>query len=1335
MSKVKTLTAVAVLVAALAILAVAAVLVPFGARAEEGAAAYNVSALFGCRPGEATGKEKAAAAAADNGLPAYLYDESNPGFKESFEQRGALVGVSKTAAGVKSTVRSSEFSITDNTKAEAVISLLPAGSYNNYYDRIYDSASGQPSVSAAAAYKDTKYWPPLRDLRVRLVDAADSENYITVDFQWQTNLDASYNISRLKTFAPGQQSLAERGDGVLRSGGALVPQSYWGNTYNPFTLYYDAAENALYADTCDVNGASIAKTLVRDFDKAYAEDDVTWEGFKGDAVFAEFLFTGGNQDSNVLVFTLDGLALATDSDGYIAAAAADAYNAVEANKFIVAEDAAWGDGLTEYALPVLKIKNMLTLFDGGEEVTALHTVKVYDASGADITDTAVTGLSDGKWTADARFTPPALGEYKFSYLLDDKSVELCADVRASRDANELLQADKPGAVSFEYDKHAPDYMSGEVKNVTGLGLSFTEAFTLSYGNVIDLRTLSAEVPLIKYIVAPKTQAPFNSVKSNDSDDEFTGIVIRLTDAEDDGKYIEVLHSRSRFGTHISFVTAAASGQAYANNKQNKEFGSYGSNNGMAMNFTFTGCSSAFASFYYDYAGNRVLAGPDHYDNTELEVRDFDNPKQLLNGEEAFEGFPSGKVRLSLTFSGIKSQTANVILYEICGQRLSGSEVMDSTPPVIIDENNFREEAPSGEAGTLFPFPSLSAFDLIFGDVTSDLTFEAYRDYGTASEQKIAASDKGFVPDKKGLYTIVAKVSDGALNEAKAEFSAEVVDKLPFMTLKLSEEYPSSIYVGSSLRLPDYRVEGGSGAKNTVFNVTDPAGRNLDLSRNKITFSQQGVYTASYSVTDYLGARKVFRYYISAAYSPMPVMDDVTVPAALLSGKKFKFARPSAYDYTSFIGEARNADVEVYVTEPGKERTKLDENLEYTPSVSSGTVKVEYAAAAVLDKSKVVVKTYETKIISPEKMGDYFVADGNMRTDYVASDADSSPEAVFSATGQGAGITFVNPLPGDNFTVTLKGAAGSALSKIKMILVDSVNPQQRVELSFTADGIKTVIEQNGVSSEMAGSFAAGQTMRVDLKNGNRIYDRDGMVAASLDATVYGDDFTGFTSGKMYMSIVYEAYADGNSGGLSIHNLVNQPRFYEDMTDSIAPFILIENEYKLYHDYGSEITISKAHVTDVLDPEAEIYLTVRAPDGTVVYDAVPCDRNYEMRLTEYGTYSVTYRASDSSYNITSRNFNIVSYDDVPPAIEISGTVKTEYKVGEKLALNEVRATDNVTAAEDMTVTAVIIEEYSGYIASVKEKGFTFTRAGRYTLRYFVEDGFKNYCLRDFTITVTD
>lgn len=1334
MSKIKTGISVVILVAAFIILTAAAVLVPFGAWAEEGASKYNVSSLFGCRPGESSGQEKTVAATADNGLPAYFYDEVDSGFKESFECKGALVGLSKTVVGVKSTVRSAEFSIMDNTKNEILISLLPAGNYNNYYDKIYNPLSGQASISVVEAYKDTKYWPPLRDLRVRLVDAADPNNFITVDFAWQTGANSSYNISRLKVFAPGQQSMAERGDGALNSFGALVPQSYWGNTYNPFTLYYDAAENALYADTCDLYGENITKTLVRDFDKVYAEDDVTWEGFKGDTVFAEFLFTGGNQDSKVLVFNLDGLALETDSEGYLLSAAADAYNAVEGNKYLFAEDVSWSNGLTEYALPALKSRNMLTSFDGGDAITELYTVTVYDSSGTDITASALVGLSDGKWTKDARFVPTILGDFKFSYSLNGKNIDFYADVRVSREVSELLSVDKQGAAQFEYDKKAPDYMSGEVANITGLGISFTDTFTLSYNHVIDLRTLDADVPLIKYIIAPKTQAVYDSTKSSDSDDEFNSIIIRLTDAEDENKYIEVLHNRSRFGTHLSFVTAAASGQEYANNKQNKDFGSYLNNNGMAMNFTFTGCSSIFSSFYYDYDGNRVLAGPDHYDNTILEIRDFDNPKQLLGGENAFDGFLSGKAKLSVMFSGVKADSANIILYEICGQRFSGSSVIDSTPPEIIDENNFLEEKPLGEVGTLFPFPSFSAFDMIFGDVTSNLTFDVYHDYGSENEQKIVSSAAGFVPDKKGIYTIVAKVVDGALNEKKMEFNVEVIDKIPFMTLKLSDEYPSSIYVGDSIKLPDYRINGGSGNKNIVFTVTDPDGMSLDLSRNNILFSKQGVYTASYLVTDYLGVIKVFRYYISTTYSPTPIMDDVTVPVALLSGKKFVFARPVAYDYTSFIGEKRHADVEVYITEPGKERFKLGENLEYTPSVDSGTVKVEYVAAAVLDKSKFVAKTYEIKIISPKKMGDYFVTEGNIRTDYVAFDADSLPEAAFIANGSGSSITFINPLPGDNFTVTLKGTIGSALSKIRMILVDSVNPWQRIELSFTVNGNNSVIEQNGISADMAGSFAPGQTLRVNLKNGNCIYDKDGMIAARLDKNVYGDDFSGFTSGKMYISIVYDAYSNGSSGGLSIQNLVNQPRFYDNMDDEIAPFILIENKYKLYNDYGSVITLSKAHVTDVLDSEAEIYLTVRAPDGSIIYDAVSCDQEYEMRLTQYGTYIVTYRAFDSSYNLTSRNFNIVSYDNIEPVIEISGTVKTEYKVGEKLVLNEVRATDNVTLSEDMSVTIIIIDDYSGYIATVKD-GFKFTHAGSYTLRFFVEDGFKNYCLRDFKITVTD
>ena len=54
--------------------------------------------------------------------------------------------------------------------------------------------------------------------------------------------------------------------------------------------------------------------------------------------------------------------------------------------------------------------------------------------------------------------------------------------------------------------------------------------------------------------------------------------------------------------------------------------------------------------------------------------------------------------------------------------------------------------------------------------------------------------------------------------------------------------------------------------------------------------------------------------------------------------------------------------------------------------------------------------------------------------------------------------------------------------------------------------------------------------------------------------------------------------------------------------------------------------------------------------------------------------------------------------------------------------------------MTVSVMIIEEASGKIDTVGAEGYTFGRAGRYTLRYFVEDGFKNYRIVDFAITVS-
>ena len=55
--------------------------------------------------------------------------------------------------------------------------------------------------------------------------------------------------------------------------------------------------------------------------------------------------------------------------------------------------------------------------------------------------------------------------------------------------------------------------------------------------------------------------------------------------------------------------------------------------------------------------------------------------------------------------------------------------------------------------------------------------------------------------------------------------------------------------------------------------------------------------------------------------------------------------------------------------------------------------------------------------------------------------------------------------------------------------------------------------------------------------------------------------------------------------------------------------------------------------------------------------------------------------------------------------------------------------------MTVYVMIINDKTGYIQIVDEEGFEFENAGSYTLRFFAEDEFRNYSIREFKLSVTD
>ena len=126
----KTKSKIYTCLALLAVVALALLMLSFAvpSRVKAENEAFNVSQIFFAKPGENTGAERITAADEANGLPAYLYDEQNAGFKKDYTCSGALVLLSKTvsASEIFSTVRSQNFVISDNTADDTLVEFFPS---------------------------------------------------------------------------------------------------------------------------------------------------------------------------------------------------------------------------------------------------------------------------------------------------------------------------------------------------------------------------------------------------------------------------------------------------------------------------------------------------------------------------------------------------------------------------------------------------------------------------------------------------------------------------------------------------------------------------------------------------------------------------------------------------------------------------------------------------------------------------------------------------------------------------------------------------------------------------------------------------------------------------------------------------------------------------------------------------------------------------------------------------------------------------------------------------------------------------------------------------------
>lgn len=270
--------------------------------------------------------------------------------------------------------------------------------------------------------------------------------------------------------------------------------------------------------------------------------------------------------------------------------------------------------------------------------------------------------------------------------------------------------------------------------------------------------------------------------------------------------------------------------------------------------------------------------------------------------------------------------------------------------------------------------------------------------------------------------------------------------------------------------------------------------------------------------------------------------------------------------------------------------------------------------------------------------------------------------------------------------------------------------------------------------LEGNLLFNIDLTLKLFEGKSVYDGTNTFITDIKNYDSGEEFNGFESGLVYFTITFEGISTGGSAGVKINNLCNHPGIYEEINAFIPPMLITEYSINSYYNLGHTIILPKAYAIDLLDSDTSITVSITAPDGTIILENASANVNISLRLEMFGLYKVTYRAFNSSGVFITDTLNLTAYDDIAPVIEINGTVKTKYNVGQAFKMDNVFAKDNVTKQEDMVVRAFLLYKDGYYIFEISD-GFVFKNSGEYILRYFVEDGGKNYTFRDFELKVQE
>jgi hypothetical protein len=173
-------------------------------------------------------------------------------------------------------------------------------------------------------------------------------------------------------------------------------------------------------------------------------------------------------------------------------------------------------------------------------------------------------------------------------------------------------------------------------------------------------------------------------------------------------------------------------------------------------------------------------------------------------------------------------------------------------------------------------------------------------------------------------------------------------------------------------------------------------------------------------------------------------------------------------------------------------------------------------------------------------------------------------------------------------------------------------------------------------------------------------------------------------------------------------------------------------------GDIFTVKKPDVTDALTPilaknvSVSVYYKgnpVTAEDGTVMLNVSDFSKEYDIKITSYGDYLITYSFTDGR-NGQPYTDAVRVIDNVAPQITLNTTM-VEASVGQEISVGYT-ISDNVTAANKMEVWYIVMDA-EAKIHVTANAPFIMNTAGVYRLQVWCIDGAGNATKAEAILTV--